>query len=161
MDVAGRCRNRREHPLFDHQRPLWRLFDERKHGRGGVEFESSCIQGFSAKEPQPVNVAEVRMCQDHRMERRVPPNVQLFPQRSGRFHEVATAGFIGDAEANWVSNVFGTQIAATRALAARLRAPPILGRSKEGYLRHGGTKTVHNMRTFTRRSQTSPQSPSL
>ena len=101
------------------------------------------------------------MRQDHRIEWGVLPNVQLIPQRSGRFNEVPPAGLIGDAEADWVANVFGAQGAAARALAARLRPTSILRRSKEGNLRHGATKTVHNMRTFTRRSQTSPQNPLL
>jgi hypothetical protein len=104
-------------------------------------------------------MAKVSVRQDHGIEWRMLPNVQLIPQRSGRFDEMPSAGLIGDAEAYRVANVFWAQIAATQALAARLRAPSVLGRTKEGYLRHGGATTVHNMRTFTRRSQTSPQSP--
>ena len=100
-------------------------------------MKTGCVQGFAAKQAQPVHVPKMGVRQEHRTKRRMPPRAKLVAQRSGGFDEMSVAVFIDDAQAHRVPNVFRAQSGATRSLTARLRTPAILGDSEQGDRRHG------------------------
>ena len=58
-------------------------------------------------------MAKVSVRQDHGIEWRMLPNVQLFTERSGRFDEVPAPGLIGDAEAHRMSDILWSEAGAT------------------------------------------------
>jgi len=73
----------------------------------------------------------------HRMEWGVPPNAKLFTQGPRGFDEMALAVFVNDTQTDGVLGVFGTKACTTRPLATGVRAPTVLGDSKQRHLRHG------------------------
>ena len=76
------------------------------------------------------------MGEKNRSEGRMAPHAKLIAQGAGGFNEVALSMLVDDAKAHRVANILRAEVGAARSLATGLRAPSVLGDSKQGNRRH-------------------------
>ena len=99
-----------KHALLHHEGPLRRGFDEGQHGRGSIERKPPGVQRLATEQTQPVDVTEVGMGQQHGLQWRVVPDVELFAKRSRGFDEMPLAVLVRDAEAHGMAGVVGLSL---------------------------------------------------
>ncbi len=114
------------------------------------------IERFSTEKTQPVHVAEVSVREEDGLERRMTPNLQLVPEGSSGFDKVTVAEFVNDTDAHWMAHFPRCYPLAAGFPAAGVGTSTVLRNAKDGNGRHEVTNTRDDMRSFTRRSQTTP-----